>query len=1111
MKNICFIIFIFFTVPFYGQQVNLKVNDKEIPTYKIGPAQINPIFFTGRVYQGAEGYVYPYPLYDILTDTIENINYKSIELENQFIHISVLPEMGGRIFSANDKTNNYNFFYNQSGIKPALIGMNGAWLSGGVEWNVPDHHRPSSYMPINWKTIENEDGSKTVWIGETELRHRLKWSVGVSVYPNRSWVKANIMVTNPTSMIQSMLYWANVSVHCNEDYQVIFPPDVQFGTDHHKVYFTDWPIGETTVGSGEKQDLSWWKNYTGDNRSIFAWGSNMNFLAGYDYKKDAGTVHVANRHIVGGKKFFLWGNNPSGMMWNKMLSDKDGHYLELMVGAYSDNQPDYSWIAPGEVREFSQIWYPIKGIKGVKNATVDAAVNFEPLENFKYRLGFCSTALYEDARVIIKKGDNIIFEKIINIDPDRYFLEEIEIQNITDQSELYVAMFDSNNNLLVDYQPVVLINEPLPDVIEGTRPVKDYSTNEELYLAGLRIDQFNNARLKYMDFYNEALKRDSMDARVNIEVGKHYLRQAKWEEAKRHLLQAQTRLAHDYTSVKNAEALYYLGNVFRLLGERDKARDSYWAATWTPTYKHRSYYELAVMAVQEKDYTEANELITQSLYVGSRDKQAQLLKAYILRMMGEDLKAMNTIDYTLQIDPLDLWSQIEKYFINEADTNSQDILKQELKNRNHGLIAVQELLEVVTNYFTLCAYEDALRVLDIALNVGSPYDEFPILHYYKAYALISEGEIDESAQIINHSNNLSHLQNYFLRTEEIEMLQTLLNYFPDNSYINYHLGNLKYYIGQKESALQKWEKSVKLNPKFSIASRNLGFAYGVKGDLLKSIEFYEMALAANSEDPLLLKEIDVISEQAAVPIEKRLKRMEKNIETVMKHDDTVMRLLLLYNMNGQYEQAINILSNRHFHSWEGGGEIHDIYVDSHLLRGVEFIEKREYEQALHEFELASLYPDNLEVAPPASGNTDAKINYFIGLAYEMMKNNDKAHEYFMKSADAPFRNNISELNYFKVRSLQKIGKRITAEDFITMMSENFEKSQNNLFDSYAKFGNESQNQAESNALYFKGLIKLLQDENQEAIDNFKRALKLFPGNIWAKNMLEKRSISMEQR
>src|SRR5690554_2440069 len=162
MKNIWFIIFIFFTVPFYGQQVNLKVNDKEIPTYKIGPAQINPIFFTGRVYQGAEGYVYPYPLYDILTDTIENINYKSIELENQFIHISVLPEMGGRIFSANDKTNNYNFFYNQSGIKPALIGMNGAWLSGGVEWNVPDHHRPSSYMPINWKTIENEDGSKTV-------------------------------------------------------------------------------------------------------------------------------------------------------------------------------------------------------------------------------------------------------------------------------------------------------------------------------------------------------------------------------------------------------------------------------------------------------------------------------------------------------------------------------------------------------------------------------------------------------------------------------------------------------------------------------------------------------------------------------------------------------------------------------------------------------------------------------------------------------------------------------------------------------------------------------------------------------------------------------------
>lgn len=425
--------------PLLGQEVHMKSVTEKIPTYQIGNPEIDPIFFTGRVYQGAEGYIYPYPLYDVLTEEKVEQEYNVLRLDNQYVDIAILPEIGGRIFAAADKTNNYPFFYTQTGVKPALIGMLGAWLSGGVEWNIPDHHRASSYMSINWTMKENEDRSKTIWVGETELRHRLKWSVGVSVYPNRSWVEAKIKVINPTPMIQSMLYWANVSVHCNDEYQVIFPPDVQFGADHHKVYFTDWPIGEANLGSGEKADLSWWKNFTGNSRSIFAWGSEMSFLAGYDYGKDAGTVHVANRHVVPGKKFFLWGNNANGEMWNKILSDKDGHYLELMVGGYSDNQPDYSWINPGEIREFSQIWYPVKGIKGVKNATEDAAVNFEPEQGNTYRVGYCATTQYTNARVIVKYKDQTLLDKQINIDPDNYFLDKVSVPDVSDPSALYTA------------------------------------------------------------------------------------------------------------------------------------------------------------------------------------------------------------------------------------------------------------------------------------------------------------------------------------------------------------------------------------------------------------------------------------------------------------------------------------------------------------------------------------------------------------------------------------------------------------------------------------------------------------------------------------------------
>lgn len=1088
------------TGPLWGQQVNMKSITEKIPTYQIGSPEIDPIFFTGRVYQGAEGYIYPYPLYDVLTEKKTEQEYNVLRLDNQYVDISILPEIGGRIFAAADKTNNYPFFYTQTGVKPALIGMLGAWLSGGVEWNIPDHHRASSYMPINWTMKESEDGSKTIWVGETELRHRLKWSVGVSVYPNRSWVEAKIKVINPTPMIQSMLYWANVSVHCNDQYQVIFPPDVQFGADHHKVYFTNWPEGETTVGDGKTEDLSWWKNFTGSSRSIFAWGSEMSFLAGYDYGKDAGTVHVANRHVVPGKKFFLWGNNANGEMWNKILSDNDGHYLELMVGGYSDNQPDYSWINPGEIREFSQIWYPVKGIKGVKNATDDAAVNFEPTEGNNYRVGYCATTLYENARVIVKYKDRLLMDKRIDIDPDKYFLDQVSVPDLSDASALYTALYDAEGNLLVDYRPVVLDEKPLPKVIDGTQPVKEYKTNEELYLAGLRVDQFNNARLDYMDFYNEALSRDSMDARVNIEVGKHYIRQGKWEKAALHLNRAQARLSHDYTTVKNTEALYYLGYLYQMTGNTAKAIDAYWAATWTPDFKHRSFYELAVLAVKDKDYKQAMDMITQSLYVGGRDLQALTLKAYILRMQGKKEEAQETIRYIQGIDPLDYWSAAEASL---ATSQGASFLNTGTNHNSKGIIAVQELLEVVSNYMTIGATEDALTLLNGAIALGEPYASYPLLYYYKAYNLLKQNNQTEAVACLDKAGSLSPLNNYPFRIEEINLFETLLKESPDNSYLHYHLGNLLYYLGQKETGLSHWIRSTELDPSFAIACRNVGFGYGCLNELDKSMKYYDMAIKANPNDPLLLTESDKIYEQANQPANVRLKRLESYLKTVMKHDDAVMRLLTLYNASGQYDKAIKILDNRHFHLWEGGGQVHDIYVDSHMLKGMKLLKGKRYKDAIREFELANQYPVNLEVAPSPRGGYEAKVYYLSGVAYEAMNQADKAKECFEKSANTGFRNRLTDLNYYKVKSLRKLNKNEEADATLADMRKSLEHMQKNLMDSYAKFGEANQNVQQSNILYYSGLVHLLENNSSAANEDFKQAIQLYPGNIWAKLMGEK--------
>ncbi|WP_434784508.1 tetratricopeptide repeat protein, partial [Parabacteroides goldsteinii] len=666
-------------------------------------------------------------------------------------------------------------------------------------------------------------------------------------------------------------------------------------------------------------------------------------------------------------------------------------------------------------------------------------------------------------------------------------------------SALYTALYDAEGNLLVDYRPIVQEEKPLPKVIDGTKPVKEYKTNEELYLAGLRVDQFNNARLDYMDFYNEALLRDSMDARVNIEVGKHYIRQGKWEKAEQHLLRAQTRLSHDYTTVKNTEALYYLGYLYQMTDNIGKATDAYWAATWTPDFKHRSFYELAVLAVKDKDYKRAMDMIIQSLYVGGRDLQALTLKAYILRMQGKKEEAQETIRYIQQIDPLDYWSAAET---NLSVSQGASFLKAGTNHNSKGIIAVQELLEVVNNYMTIGATEDALTLLNSAISLGEPYVSYPLLYYYKAYNLLKGKNTTEFQACLDKAASLSPLNNYPFRIEEIVLFTTLLQERPNDALLHYHLGNLLYYLGQKESGLEHWLHATEADPAFAIAARNVGFGYGCLNDLEKSMKYYDRAINANPNDPLLLTESDKIYEQANVPATQRLKRLESHLKTVMKHDDAVMRLLTLYNATAKYDKAIKIMDTRHFHLWEGGGQVHDIYVDSHMLKGMQLLKRKQYKEAIREFDLANQYPANLEVAPSPRGGYEAKVYYLSGIAYEAMKQADKARECFEKSAETHFRDYLTDLNYYKIKSLRKLNKNEKADAVLSNMQKTLERMQQNLMDSYAKFGEANQNVQQSNISYYSGLIHLLLKNPSAAKNDFNQAIQLYPGNIWAKLMNE---------
>ena len=1109
------------------EPVELAEKIEAVPTYPFGLADKNPIFYTGRVYQGAQGHVYPYAMRDILSNEKQDELYRLLYLENEYVKLGIAPDLGGRIFQATDKTSGYEFFYRQHVVKPALIGMLGAWISGGVEWNVPHHHRPSSLMSIDWATGENEDGSKVVYVGETEIRHRMRWNAALKLYPGKSLVEAKITVENRSPFAQSILSWANVSVHCNDDYQVIFAPSVQFGTGHSKIDFNRWPIDNGV-------DISMWTNHNQHSRSVFAWDFESDFLAGYDFGADAGTTHVGNRHVVGGKKFFLWGNHPRAQVWDEALTDDDGPYLELMVGGWSDNQPDYSWIGPNETRRYKHYWFPISKIKHVKNANLNGAVNLERTSDSEFFLGFSPTEAYSQARLTLSAGDGEIWSQIVDVAPGNSFVADVALSEDDAKradSEFTFSVKDADGDELIAYTPVVLEEEDLPEPVAPFGNPKDYKTNEELYLAGLRLEQFHNGQRDPMEFYNEALARDPGDARVNTAVGVRVLREGKFAQAAEYLETALQRLEKGYTRVKDGEPHYYLALAYRGLGRDQDAEDQLWKAAWTTGYQAAAFYQLAELAAKQAKYAEALELIDRSLAVNTDDAKAIVFKAWTIRKILESgsaaedqtrLVAGNRLYQTADVDknvakellesavkrnPLDYAAALELGFLNgEPEKAFAEVEKSRgvVNDRpDSATIRQQELLETVVEYANRGAWDEASSLLDAALDFGKPFANISTIWYYKGWALLNKtGDCGMAQEAFQRAATLSNEYVFAFRTEERALFDAVLDVVPNDPQARYEYGMLLYYFNDKEEALEQWRESARLRPNFGRVWRNIGFAEGQKRNYDAALDAYRTALTLIPDDPRFIYEYDQLAASAGRTAAERLADMEPYADAVFQYDDCVARLVELYNAAGNYDKSLDVLANRHFHVWEGGRDVHSLFVDAALLRGMKRLEEKDYAGAVDDFQKAATYPKNFEAAPPIGGGQNAKIYYLIALAFDKQGDEDAARQAYEACADPKNAPNSlrSEPTYYRVLGMRKLGK----DDEAAKLSDEFAKqvadeaARTPTIDEFSKFGEEGTSaQRSANSFFQQGLAARLKGDRDGAAQAFDAAAKLNPNLIWA--------------
>jgi tetratricopeptide (TPR) repeat protein len=952
-----------------------------IPTYRTGPPDKNPMFLEKRVYQGSSGAVYPHPVIDHIEDEKVEREYTALFLENGYLKIMILPEIGGRVQMALDKTNGYDFVYYNRVIKPALVGLAGPWISGGIEFNWPQHHRPSTFDPLDWRIVENADGSRTIWCSEIERMYRTRGMHGFTLYPERAYLEVQVQLYNRTSEPQTFLWWANPAVHVHDDYESVFPPDVHAVMDHGKRDVSDFPIATGVyykVNYFPGTDISRYKNIPVPT-SFMAYHSNYNFIGDYDHRAQAGMLHIANHHIVPGKKQWTWGNGDFGQAWDRQLTDEDGPYIELMCGAYTDNQPDFSWIQPGEEKCFTQIFMPYQQIGPAKNASKEAVVNLE-MEGQRARIGAYLTC-ERTVTVRLTHKSQVLFEKTLPLSPAHPLIETVQIQARTKSQELQLSVLDGTT-VLISFTPPPDEKHPIPSPALPARPPHEIASNEELFLNGLHLEQYRHATWTPESYYQEALRRDPLDSRCNNALGLLLYRRGKFAEAELYFRRAIRRLTQRNPNPYDGEPYYNLGLSLKMQGRYAEAYDAFFKAVWNAAWQDAACFELARLACRDGRPGEALALLEKSLERNARHHKARHLKIALLRRQGECQAAQEEARRSLEYDPLEYGALWEMHLLDGKDHFSR-LTRGDAPTR----------IEIALDYSHAGLWQEAADLLQ-----HTPISD-PLVAYTLGWLHTQAGALQAACHAFRLAAALPPDYCFPNRLEDVLSLQAAQRANPQDGWAAYYLGNFWYAHRQYDQAIACWEQARHLLPNFPTVRRNLGLAYyNQRGDAQQALSNLQTAFELDTSDARLLFELDQLHKMLNWPAQERLAHLEKYPQQVAQRDDLTLERVTLLNLLGKPEEAFAILANRNFHPWEGGeGKVTGQYVISLVEIARRRIEAHRYPEAIQTLEQAQYYPPNLGEGK-LYGAQENNISYYLGFAYQGLGEKEKAATCFERAA-----------------------------------------------------------------------------------------------------------------
>jgi tetratricopeptide (TPR) repeat protein len=991
-----------------------------IPTYELNPPNPYPALLDWQRRKWRP--VYPYPFLDSLGTQKKNKSWKAVYLENEYLKVTVLPELGGHVYQIFDKTLNRDIIYSNPVMKYAMVALRGAWVSGGIEWNFPDGHTLTTVSPIDYVTRTEPDGSAAVVVGDTERVQGMQWQVILRLRPGRRVLETEVTLNNRRTVPGRYWYWSTTGAPA--------APDLRFNYPMREAYpHAFWPVfkfpKEKGVDIGRFSEVP---NFL----SLFARDSKRDYFGIYYERADWGVVHVADHRELPGKKTWTWGTDDNGDIWIDKLTDGGGQYVEFQGGRF-ETQMEHQFIAPHRVEHFYEYWFGVQRMGGAWNeATRDVALRVNEQDKRAF-VAIAANQRFNQAELIVESGGKQIHTSRIDLDPARLSSTTVDLPAGSGPKPLTVTLKNREGRVLIQYRTDSPVDNN-PDFKPATRPIPDPNnptSAEQSYVEGLAFDKKSKER-EARDAYLESLRRDPGFAPAHIALGLSFYRSGEYETAATHLEAALVR------NKDAGDAHYYLALVRRAMGQIPEAEDH---LIWLVRSGYReslSRYVLGEIALTRGETKLAVDHLQQAVMLDPRDLKARTVLAVAERLNGDLKLAVARIDPVVLELPIDYLALHEQYEINKA-TGDESKAKIAANQLRHLLSREPDaVLELAFDYLAIGQRQVAIQMIEDAINNGASgslaVDKVrihPMLYYTLGYLYDKTGDHERARGQYALAMKGDPAFVFPHRVEEIDVLHAAFDANKKDGRAAYYLGNVLASKNRDKEAFAAWRDAVRLDPANTIAQRNFARALWIAAqNKEEAVAQYQRAIANSPNDFRLYIEFDkLLSEMGAT--ERRLTLLESAPRAVLEQSGVVQALASAYIDAGRFSEAAELLSKTTFTSGEGEDAALGLYRKAHLGLARKYRDAGDHLKAAAEFAAVTEFPRNFGVGRPAM---QSQAQYYVAVAreYEAAGERQQAERWWTRAAaeelNAPSQPEEpwSESYFYKAVALEHIGRAIEA-------------------------------------------------------------------------------------